>query len=228
MLGKKTRKRFEKKLKVTVAPFFMSVIIRFLSFSLKITEHNPESVRQFWRNEKSVIVAFWHGRLLMVAPIFIRHRKRNAYALVSHHNDGEIITRCVRRLGYDTIRGSTSKGGFSALRKMIRALNDGSDLVIAPDGPRGPRGKAQRGVIDLARLSGAPIIPLAFSSSKKKVLKTWDAFIVPIPFSKGVYVWGDPFFVDHDANEEYFESQRLFLEEKITEVTNLADGFFDN
>ena len=226
MNGRKIRKRLEKRIKLKTAPFLISLIIRFLSSSLRIMEHNPENVRQFWNNGRSVIVAFWHGRLLMIAPLFMRHRDRVAYALVSHHNDGEIISRCARLLGYDTIRGSSNKGGFSALRQMIKVLQDGSDLVIAPDGPRGPRYKAQRGVVDLARLSGAPILPMAFSSSKRKLFGSWDEFLLPYPFSKGVFVWGEPVCVDNKGDDVYLESRKMLLEERMRSVTSLADNYF--
>jgi hypothetical protein len=109
---------------------------------------------------------------------------------------------------------------------MIRVLENGSDVGLAPDGPQGPRHKVQKGVIDLARLSGAPILPMAFSSSKKKIFKSWDAFLLPLPFSRGVFVWGDPIYVEKDGGEEYMEGKRELLEERLVAVTNLADGYF--
>lgn len=226
MKAKEIRKRFETRVKVKVVPLLASLIIRFLSLTLKITEHNPETVRQFWRNGRSVIVAFWHGRLLMVPAFFKRNKQMGITGLMSHHSDGEIISKTVQLLGYETIRGSTGKGGFSALRRMIRVLKNGSDVGLAPDGPKGPRYKVQRGVIDLARLSGAPILPMAFSSSKKKIFKSWDAFLLPLPFSRGVFVWGDPIYVEKDGGEEYMEGKRELLEERLVAVTNLADGYF--
>jgi len=223
---RRTKKQLEKGIKVRIAPVLISSIIRFLSFTIRLREHNPEHVRQFWSNGRSVIVAFWHGRLLMVPVIFMLHRERAASGLISHHSDGEIISRSARLLGYETIRGSTGKGGLSAFRKLIRLLKDGSDIALAPDGPRGPRYRVQQGTIDLARLSGAPILPMAFSSSKKKIFKSWDAFLLPVPFSRGVFAWGEPIYVENNSNEEYIEDKRALLERKLMSITNLADNYF--
>lgn len=227
MKYRRVRKRIEKRLKLTAAPFLASFTIRFLSLTLKITEHNPENVRQFWREGRSVIVAFWHGRLLMVPAFFKRNKEKGVCGLMSQHSDGEIISKAVRLLGYDTIRGSTSRGGFSALRRMISVLNSGSDLVLAPDGPKGPRYKVQRGVIELARLSGAPILPMAFSSSKRKIFNSWDAFLLPFPFSRGVFVWGEPVYVERKGEEDYLEEKRRLLEERLMNITDLADNYFE-
>jgi lysophospholipid acyltransferase (LPLAT)-like uncharacterized protein len=146
---------------------------------------------------------------------------------MSYHSDGEIVNRSTQLMGYETIRGSTKKGGFSALRRMIRVLKDGSDLALAPDGPNGPRYKAQRGIIDLSRLSGAPILPMAFSSSKRKIFKSWDAFLLPLPFSRGVFVWGEPIYVEDKGDEDYLENKRRLLEEGLVTITNLADNYFE-
>ncbi|MEW6614227.1 MAG: lysophospholipid acyltransferase family protein [Thermodesulfobacteriota bacterium] len=219
-------KKFEKKIKTTAAPLLVVLVIRFLSLTLRITEHNPENVRQIWGKKRSVIVAFWHGRLLMVPVLFNRYKERRVYGLMSHHSDGEIVNRSTQLMGYETIRGSTKKGGFSALRRMIKVLKDGSDLALAPDGPNGPRYKVQRGIIDLSKLSGSPILPMAFSSSKRKIFKSWDAFLLPVPFSRGVFVWGEPVYVEDNGDEEYLEKKRMLLEERLIAVTNLADNYF--
>jgi lysophospholipid acyltransferase (LPLAT)-like uncharacterized protein len=226
MKVKKIKRKIEKRIKVIIAPLLISSIIRFISLTLRITEHDPENVRQLWEKGRSVIVVFWHGRLLMVPMLFKRYKERKVYGLTSHHNDGEIIARSGQLLGYEAIRGSTGKGGLSALRKMIRVLKSGSDLTLAPDGPNGPRYKVQRGVIDLARLSGAPILPMAFSSSKKKIFNTWDAFLLPFPFSKGVFVWGEPVSIDNNNDKEYLKDKRRMLEERLISITNMADSYF--
>lgn len=220
-------KKIEKRIKIKIAPLLISLMIRFLSLTLRIREHNPENVRQIWGEKRSVIVAFWHGRLLMVPMLFKRYKERHVYGLTSHHSDGEIISRSTELLGYKTIRGSTNKGGFSALRRMIRVLKDGSDLALAPDGPTGPRHKVQRGIIDLSKLSGVPILPMAFSSSKRKVFKSWDAFLLPLPFSRGVFVWGEPLYVGSKGDEDYLENKRRLLEERLMSVTKLADDYFE-
>jgi hypothetical protein len=96
------------------------------------------------------------------------YRGPEVYALISQHQDGELIHRIVARLGVGSVRGSTTRGGASALRRLIRLGRRGGDLAITPDGPRGPRHHAQIGVIQLAKATGLPIVPVTFSCSKKK------------------------------------------------------------
>jgi len=100
-------------------------------------------------------------------------------------------------------------------------------VAIAPDGPRGPRCKVQPGVIQLAKLSGRPIFPFTFSATPRKVLHTWDRFILPLPFSRGVFVWGDPIVVDPAAGTSEMEQKALLLERRLHELTELADRYFE-
>ena len=110
---------------------------------------------------------------------------------------------------------------------MVRAIKNGSDMAIVPDGPRGPRHRLQLGVIELARRTGNPILPLTFSASKKKIFKTWDRFLLPYPFSKGVFVWGEPIYVDRDGERDYLEEMRLLVERRLNELTEEADRYFN-
>ena len=102
------------------------------------------------------------------------------------------------------------------------------DIGITPDGPQGPRYKVQNGVIELSRLSGAPILPISFGASKKKILKSWDAFIIPYPFSKGVFLWGEPIYVEDRKEPDYLEQKRLELERRLNEITEFVDNYFKN
>jgi len=110
------------------------------------------------------ILAFWHGRLFLM-PYAYPGRKMTI--LVSEHRDGEYISRTMERFGFKTARGSSTRGGVAGLRRIVRLIREGYDAAFTPDGPRGPRGTVQPGVIVAARLSGAPIVPVAFSCSKK-------------------------------------------------------------
>jgi lysophospholipid acyltransferase (LPLAT)-like uncharacterized protein len=147
--------------------------------------------------------------------------------LVSPHRDGLIVGRALKRFGFNPIFGSSSRGGASAIKEMVKAIQNGSDMGIVPDGPRGPRHRLQLGVIELARRTGNPILPLAFSASKKKIFKTWDRFLLPYPFSKGVFVWGEPIYVESDLDRNAFEEKRLFVEKRLNEITEEADHYFN-
>jgi lysophospholipid acyltransferase (LPLAT)-like uncharacterized protein len=110
---------------------------------------------------------------------------------------------------------------------MVKALQNESDIAIVPDGPRGPRCKAQIGVIELSKLTGKPIVPITFGASKGITLNTWDRFLLPCPFSKGVFIWGEPVDVDPHGDRDHLEEKRLLLEKRLNELTDQADHYFD-
>jgi len=114
---------------------------------------------------KHFIIAFWHGRLLMMPYSYFG---KKIHILISHHKDGEYISQTMKRFGFSSVRGSTTRGALFAVRKLLKEAKSGSDIAITPDGPRGPRHKAQMGAIELAKLSSLPILPVSFGASKKK------------------------------------------------------------
>ncbi len=180
---------------------------------------------------KGVILAFWHGRLLMGAAIR-RETDRRVFMLISAHRDGEIIARGVSGFGIDFIRGSAAdplkpgknKSGASAIAQMLAALAEGAIVGFTPDGPRGPGEKVKPGVIRLAQMSGAPIVPAAYSISRGKRLSSWDRFLLAAPFSRGYYVAGAPIRVPADADAKTRERFRLELEAALGAVTQNADA----
>ena len=173
------------------------------------------------RDGRPYIAAFWHNRLLM-APTGWRSQAPLS-VLISQHRDGELIARTVHQFGVHTVRGSTTRGGSKALRELLLALKNGSNVAITPDGPRGPCMRAQSGIILLARLSGAPIVPSTYSVSRRKLASSWDRFIIALPFSRGLYLWGAPIHVARDADDEALETARLKLENTLNELTTTAD-----
>jgi lysophospholipid acyltransferase (LPLAT)-like uncharacterized protein len=111
---------------------------------------------------------------------------------------------------------------------MVRAIQNGSDIAVAPDGPRGPRYRVQIGIIELAKLTGRPIVPVSFNASRRKIFKTWDHFLLPYPFSKGVFIWGEPIAVDPNGDRVHLEERRALLEKSLNELTERADHYFDS
>jgi len=174
-----------------------------------------------WRENKPFILAFWHGRIMMMP--YCWPRNTTIRMLISQHRDGQFIARTVAHFGIDTVAGSSSKGGSAALRSMLRSLKQGECVGITPDGPRGPRMRASDGIVHVARMSGVPVIPCGFSAKRRKVLSSWDRFTVAFPFSKGVFVWGEPVTVPADATPEQLEEARLAIENGLTHVTQSAD-----
>jgi lysophospholipid acyltransferase (LPLAT)-like uncharacterized protein len=158
------------RLKLAVLPALGYGLIRALGSTLRLRTVHPERVESLWLTGQNVIIAFWHGRQVMM-PLAYRRRWMTKQArmeiLVSEHRDGEFIARILRWFKFGTVRGSTTRGGSRALRQMVRRARAGADLAVTPDGPRGPRCVAQAGVIELAKLSGLPVVPLTFAASKK-------------------------------------------------------------
>jgi len=152
------------RLKLWLIPPVGYAAIRALGRTLRIRTLHADRVNTFWQAGRPVILAFWHGRQLMLP---LGYRGSRLYILVSEHRDGELIHRIVQRFGFDTVRGSTTRGGARALRQMVRLGRSGAGLAVTPDGPRGPRCVAQAGVVQLAKLTGLPILPYTFAPLKK-------------------------------------------------------------
>jgi len=189
---------------------------------------NSAVPERFWREGKPFIIAFWHGRLLILPAMWPQTSKISM--LISMHRDGELIARAIGYFGHGTVRGSAAKpgstkdkGGAAALRGMLKALKASEYVGITPDGPRGPRMRATDGIVTVARVSGAPIIPCSYSARTRKVLGTWDRFIVPLPFTRGVIVWGEPIYIAREADAASLEMARLAVEAGLNGVTNAAD-----
>ena len=180
-----------------------------------------EAALEFWKKGKPFILVFWHGRLLMM-PYSWRHGQR-IHLLISQHRDGQMLAHFVKPYGFETITGSTSKGGAAALRKLVKVLREGDCVGITPDGPRGPRMRVSEGIISLARLTGVPILPATYSVARGKVLGSWDRFLLAAPFSRGVIIWGSPVYVNRDSGSESLEKLRQELEKQMNKITLEAD-----
>jgi len=198
-----------------------SLYIRLVYLTGRWQHRNDASLRDIIAAGKPLIVAFWHGRLLMIPAL--RVRERQAVVLISRHRDGALIASAMPHFGIGTIRGSSTRGGDAALRQLLRCIRKGDIACITPDGPRGPRMRASDGIVHLARLSGAAIVPVTYSVSRRRVLKSWDRFIVALPFSRGVFCWGDPIRIPRDCDKAGVEQARLSLEDALNHLSAEAD-----
>ena len=183
-----------------------------------INKNIPEA---FWQYDTPFILCFWHGRLLMMPCCWDLSKKINL--LTSLHKDGQLISKTVSHFGFKFIKGSTTKGGARAMRNILKTLELGECIGLTPDGPRGPRMVAKDGVISIASLSGVPIIPITYSIVRGKNLDTWDNFLLAFPFSRGIFVWGDPIFVEKNVNHSKRERIRKEIENELIKITNEAD-----
>ena len=186
-----------------------------------------QEVPEYWVEKgKPFIVAFWHGRLLMM---FLAWRYPDRiHILISGHRDGRLISRTIGHFGTRTVVGSRRHGGTSAALGIARLLKKGKVVGVTPDGPSGPRMRVKEGIITLALMSGVPIIPLTYACRPRKVFESWDRFNLPLPFCRGVLMWGAPMEMPGDADAGLKECLRLELETKLQEITDLADEMLGN
>lgn len=171
---------------------------------------------------ENYIAALWHNRLL-VFPLVLRRffPQRSGAALISASRDGDLLTDAVQRFGYDVVRGSSSRLGASAILQLTEVLASGRDVVITPDGPRGPVYELGPGIIFLAQKSGAPVVPINLEYSRCWRLGSWDRFIVPQPFAKVRVLIGRPYHVKTTSTAEEFESERLSLQQKMMALVEM-------
>ncbi|HEU0222341.1 MAG TPA: lysophospholipid acyltransferase family protein, partial [Paracoccaceae bacterium] len=178
------------------------------------------------------ILAIWHGRLCMVPGEM--HRGLDVRAIISRSRDGEIIARIVGLFGIGTIRGSSrdpgkperERGGRDAFLAGLVALRERENIIVAltPDGPRGPRMRCQAGVASLSVISRTHVIPWTFSAGRARVLGSWDRFLVPLPFSRGIIAYGEPIPPPPDRTAEAIEAHRQRIETALTALTREADA----
>ncbi|HLY57827.1 MAG TPA: lysophospholipid acyltransferase family protein [Stellaceae bacterium] len=201
--------------------WLIAVYIRLVNATSRFETVGAERPRRLWDAGTPFILAFWHGRLLMAPMAWRRGASMNM--LISSHADGRIIAGAIGHFGLGTVTGSSSQGGTGALRAVLKALKAGENVGFTPDGPRGPAMRASTGVVAAARLSGAPILPLAYATTHRRVLGSWDRFHLALPFSRGVFVWGDPVSVARDAEDAEVEQARLEVEDRLNRITAEAD-----
>ncbi len=211
---------FVKWLKLSVLPPVAAALMRGVARSMRYETRGHEVVDALYREGRHAILAFWHGQQLMM---LFGYRGTGTHALISQHGDGEIIARIVARFGHQAVRGSSTRGGAGALRALIKLGRSGQDVAVTPDGPKGPRQVAKLGVIQLAKGRGPPIVPMVLPCSKKKLFASWDRYMVPYPFSRGLFLYGKPLWVPREAEEAMLESLRVELETALNQLTDQAE-----
>ena len=207
-------------LALALGPAVGAGALRALVATLRVRREEG-TVAALWAARAPVIYAVWHGRVLLL-PRLYGHRA--CRVLTSRSRDGELVARWMSRFGLVPVRGSSSNRGGDALRRLARALREGQEVVVVPDGPTGPREVLKAGVITLARLSGAPIVPMAVGASREWRLRSWDEFRVPKPFGRCVVRFGEPIRVPADADRAALEAARKDVEAALRGVTWQADA----
>lgn len=164
-----------------------TAVIRLLAMTWRMRTENDAELSAARASNRRVIFTLWHGELL---PLLWHHRGKGIAVVISEHRDGEIIAQIAERLGYTTVRGSSSRGGSRALIGLIRAVESGRDGAVTPDGPRGPAHVFAPGAAIAAQRTGVPLLPVRAIASSAWRLRSWDRFLVPKPFASVRVVYG--------------------------------------
>jgi len=183
------------------------ILVRLLGRTWRISASHDEEIKKLRAAGRPIIFSLWHGELL---PLLYHHRGEGVTVLISEHGDGEIIARIAESLGYRTVRGSTSRGAARALLELAREVEDGHDLAITPDGPRGPAKSVAPGVAVVAHRAGAHVIGVAAFAPSAWRLKSWDRFLIPRPFARVSIAYSDSALIEAaDAREAALEADRV-------------------
>jgi hypothetical protein len=213
-------KRPSDRLVEAVAPQLAYAYLRLLRASMRLEFRNREILQEARTRHGQYILVFWHSRLLMMPFVYPGNK---IVVLASSHRDSEMLGRVLARFGVERARGSSTRGGVGGLRELLRRVRDGYDLGITPDGPKGPRRRVKAGVIATAGFTARPIIPVAFAASHGRRVGSWDRTLLPYPFSRGIYLYGEPMLVPRNAPEQESERLRLQLEQTLDALTDEAD-----
>lgn len=207
--------------------WLMASAVRLLAWGLRLlyVTLRPVHVQQHfercaWNGGTPVLLAFWHGRMLYFLH---RYHRQRFTILVSRSKDGEFVTQVLQRFGVHVTRGSSRHGGAQALREIVRKVRSGYHAAFTPDGPRGPRYQVQPGIVAVAQKTGAAIVPVTYSARWKKVFRSWDAFLMPLPFSRIVVIYGEPIYVPAHASPAVFQAKRQEVEMSLRHITAMAD-----
>jgi len=206
---------------VEVAGAVLHVVLRVIHATSRSRYVGADEILGRFAAGEQLIMAFWHGRMVMMP---FGYRGRGACIMNSRHRDGALISRAIERLGVEVVRGSSSRGWVGGMKGLLLAAERGRDLVVVPDGPRGPRCEAKGGVVQLARATGLPIFPVSYAARPHRVLrKSWDWLCIPLPGAEVVFAVEEPLWVAAGASPEEMESARRELERRLNRATESAD-----
>ncbi len=201
-------------------PFLVSILLRLVYWSARVEKHVPLASAPYINGEKPALFCFWHGRLIM--QLMIKPKNRGLFVLSSHHNDGALMVATMRHFGIGTVRGSTNFGSAKAVLALLKVTDAGGNIAFTPDGPRGPFQQAALGAAFVAAKTGYPLVPITFSATRHKRLRSWDKFMIPLPCSRIVFMVGEPMHLA-DADDATIRTATDTLAASLTRITAEAD-----
>jgi lysophospholipid acyltransferase (LPLAT)-like uncharacterized protein len=206
---------------IKVLAFFFNWFLR-LTCRLNKVSITGQDIFEKYVEQGNNIFAFWHSRLFFFAYYYARNAKRKVSILISMSRDGDYGVALANKLKQDVVRGSTSRGGQAAIRNLAARVEAGNNIAITPDGPRGPAFRVNEGVIKLAQLTGARIFPASYNATHKKILKSWDRFILVKPFGQVHMAFAKPIKIPKKMNAEELESYRRNLEQTLHKLDQIC------
>jgi lysophospholipid acyltransferase (LPLAT)-like uncharacterized protein len=197
-------------------------VMKLWSLTLRYEINGNADLVQPKINPQPVIFALWHNRIFTMPPIWklTGGKNRSTVVLTSASKDGSTLATAMEFFGIGSIRGSSSRRAVSALIGMKKALQEGKDVCVTPDGPKGPRYRVQPGLLKIAQATGVDIIPIHIRYTSAWRLSSWDRFVIPKPLSKVTIIFDQPILIQKDLTEEAFEAARKSLEKCLIAGTD--------
>jgi len=189
----------KERLMIRAADLFFYLLIRLICSTLRWEVRGIERLDSVFASNHRAIFTFWHVCIFSATWMW---RRRGIVVMSSQSRDGEYIARFIKRFGYGTARGSSTRGGSRALAEMAKCLGSGIDVAFTIDGPRGPAYKAKTGAITLARHTGQAVLPFHIAVRRHIELPSWDRLQIPLPFTRALTLIGEPIYVARDASDE--------------------------
>jgi lysophospholipid acyltransferase (LPLAT)-like uncharacterized protein len=204
--------------------------IKLVIFTSKLITHHPEvfDVNKF--NSTKAFYLLWHNKIALA--MLMKPKKIKTAALISPSNDGKFLSNVIKKFGIETISGSSNKNNLGAIREIMKKYNEGFGIAITPDGPRGPKHKINSSIVKIASKLSAPIYILSYSAKRKITFKSWDNFILPLPFNQIILLTGSPIFIKKNISDEETLLMNNLLEKQLnnlcfraeTEILNHGKG----
>jgi lysophospholipid acyltransferase (LPLAT)-like uncharacterized protein len=204
-----------------VLPRLLCGVLRLWCLTLRVRRINPENEDRVYSLPGRFILTLWHGRIFY---LFYHLRNHPDYhLLISPSRDGEFLARLAILMGYSVIRGSSFKKAVPSARSLIKVLNKEERIIMIADGSRGPRQKAQAGSLQIAGITGAPLIPMSYGASRRHVFGSWDRFVLPLPFSRVTVNFGEPLHLPPRMDEATLQEKQAELENALNRLTEESE-----
>ncbi len=209
---------------LVAGPLLFTVLSKMLFATCRVVHHGIGNLRKCEEAKTPFIAAFWHYSVFYVIA---RSAGKPWVAMVSGSRDGEYVARILQRMGYRAVRGSRGKGGLGALKEMMSFMSNGYNAAIVADGSQGPARVVQAGVILLSSRTGTPILPVAWSADRYWTFSSWDRTVLPRPFSRIDFFYGEPLRVPEKLRSTEIEPSRIELEKRLNDLYGKAWGVYD-